>query len=67
MMPHLVRLLFGGDNARVLPSSAFFGAVFLIRADAVARILMAPKDIPIGIVKRLCDGFFFNWMMARRN
>jgi iron complex transport system permease protein len=67
MMPHLVRLLVGGDNARVLPGSAFFGAVFLIWADAAARILMAPEDIPIGIVTGLCGGIFFIWMMARRS
>lgn len=63
-MPHLVRLVFGGDNARVLPASAFCGAVFLIWADASARVLMAPEDIPIGIVTGLCGGLFFIWTMA---
>ena len=67
MMPHLVRLVFGGDNARVLSASAFCGAVFLIWADASARVLMAPEDIPIGIVTGLCGGVFFIWTMARRN
>jgi iron complex transport system permease protein len=67
MMPHLVRLVFGGDNARVLPGSALLGAVFLIWADAAARVLLAPEDIPIGIVTGLCGGIFFIWMMARRN
>jgi iron complex transport system permease protein len=66
MMPHLVRLVFGGDNARVLPGSAFLGAVFLIWADAVARVLLAPEDIPIGIVTGLCGGIFFIRIMARR-
>lgn len=66
MMPHLVRLFFGGDNARVLPGSAFFGAVFLIWADAISRILMAPEDIPIGIVTGLCGGAFFIWIMTRK-
>ena len=66
MMPHLVRLVLGGDNARVLPGSAFAGAVFLICADALARVAMAPEDIPIGVVTGLIGGVFFLWIMARR-
>jgi iron complex transport system permease protein len=66
MMPHLVRLALGGDNARVLPASAFAGAVFLILADAGARVVMAPEDMPIGVVTSLTGGIFFIWMMARR-
>lgn len=66
MMPHLVRLVAGGDNARVLPLSALFGAVFLVWADTIARIVMAPEDMPIGIVTGLIGGLFFVWLMARR-
>ncbi len=66
MMPHLVRLIVGGDNARVLPLSALFGAVFLVWADTVARVVMAPEDMPIGIVTGLVGGVFFVWLMARR-
>jgi iron complex transport system permease protein len=66
MMPHLVRLVVGGDNARVLPASALAGAVFLIWADAGARVAVAPEDMPIGVVTGLVGGVFFIWMMARR-
>lgn len=66
MMPHLVRLVLGGDNARVLPASAFAGGMFLILADACARVVMAPEDMPIGVVTSLTGGIFFIWMMARR-
>lgn len=66
MMPHLVRLVLGGDNARVLPGSALAGAVFLIWADAAARVVMAPEDMPIGVVTGLIGGVFFIWMMAQR-
>ncbi|MFN3275723.1 MAG: FecCD family ABC transporter permease [Paracoccus sp. (in: a-proteobacteria)] len=66
MMPHLVRMVLGGDNARVLPASAFAGAVFLIGADALARVAMAPEDIPIGVVTGLCGGLFFIWIMSRK-
>lgn len=66
MMPHLVRLMIGGDSARVLPASALAGAVFLIWADALARVAVAPEDMPIGVVTGLFGGVFFIWMMARR-
>jgi iron complex transport system permease protein len=66
MMPHLVRFAVGGDNARVLPLSALAGAVFLILADTLARIVMAPEDMPIGVVTGLVGGVFFLWLMARR-
>lgn len=66
MMPHLVRLVAGGDNARVLPLSALFGAIFLVLADTLARVVMAPEDMPIGIVTGLIGGIFFLWLMARK-
>lgn len=67
MMPHLVRFLAGGDNARVLPLSALFGAIFLVAADTVARVVMAPEDMPIGVVTGLVGGVFFLWLMGRRS
>lgn len=66
MMPHLVRMVLGSANARVLPASAWAGAVFLILADLCARIVMAPEDLSIGIVTGLTGGLFFLWMMTRR-
>jgi iron complex transport system permease protein len=66
MMPHLVRFATGGDNARVLPLSALAGAIFLVAADTVARVVMAPEDMPIGVVTGLVGGVFFLWLMARR-
>lgn len=66
MMPHLVRMVLGGDNTRVLPASAYAGAVFLIWADAGARVVMAPEDMPIGVITGLTGGIFFIWTMARR-
>ena len=66
MMPHLVRFAVGGENARVLPLSALLGAIFLVAADTVARVVMAPEDMPIGVVTGLVGGVFFLWLMARR-
>ena len=66
MMPHIVRLVMGGNNARVLPFSALFGAIFLIWADVIARVVMAPEDMPIGVVTGLIGGVFFVGLLVRR-
>jgi len=65
MIPHIVRLIVGGDYTRVLPVSALCGAIFLLWADVFARIVMAPDDIPIGIVTGLIGGVFFVWLLRR--
>lgn len=66
MVPHIVRMLVGGDYARVLPASALVGAIFLLWADIAARTVMAPEDMPIGIVTGLVGGVFFVWLLGRR-
>ncbi|MBO9432468.1 iron ABC transporter permease [Sulfitobacter sp. R18_1] len=66
MIPHIVRLLVGGDYRRLLPISALCGAVFLLWADIVARTIMAPDDMPIGIVTGLIGGVFFVWLLRRQ-
>ena len=63
MIPHIVRLMVGGDYRRLLPISALCGAVFLLWADIVARTIMAPDDMPIGIVTGLIGGVFFVWLL----
>ncbi len=66
MVPHIVRFLVGGDNRRVIPFSALFGAIFLVWADIVARTIMAPQDMPIGILTGLFGGVFFIALLRRR-
>jgi len=66
MVPHIVRMLVGGNYIRVLPGSALIGAVFLLWADIAARTVMAPEDMPIGIVTGLVGGVFFVWLLGRR-
>lgn len=65
MVPHIVRMLVGGDYLRVLPASALLGAIFLLWADLAARTIMAPEDMPIGIVTGLVGGLFFVWLLRR--
>ncbi|WP_235602369.1 FecCD family ABC transporter permease [Sulfitobacter geojensis] len=66
MIPHIVRLLVGGDYCRLLPMSGLCGAVFLVWADIIARTIMAPDDMPIGIVTGLIGGVFFVWLLRRK-
>jgi iron complex transport system permease protein len=66
MVPHVVRLIVGGDYTRVLPASALLGGIFLLWADIIARTIMAPDDMPIGIVTGLVGGTFFVWLLRRR-
>lgn len=65
MIPHVVRFVVGGDYRRVLPLSALSGAIFLVGADIVARSLIPPQDMPLGIITGLVGGVFFIFLMRR--
>jgi iron complex transport system permease protein len=65
MVPH--RMIVGGDHGRVLPASAMLGAILLLWADIAARTVMAPEDMPIGIVTGLLGGVFFVGLLRRRH
>ncbi|MFD2169964.1 FecCD family ABC transporter permease [Tumebacillus lipolyticus] len=67
MMPHIVRLLVGSDHRRVLPISALLGALFLIWADVLARMVVAPEELPIGIITSLSGAPFFLWLLRRNS
>jgi iron complex transport system permease protein len=66
VVPHLVRLLTGVDHRIVLPASALFGASFLVACDLVARTILAPVEVPVGIVTATLGGPFFLWLLLRR-
>mgnify|MGYP003317534682 CR=1 FL=1 len=61
---HFIYLV-GGDYKRVLLVSTLLGAIFLLWADIFARVIMAPEDIPIGIITGLVGGAFFVWLLGR--
>ncbi|HXW05163.1 MAG TPA: iron ABC transporter permease [Vicinamibacterales bacterium] len=67
VVPHLVRLVVGPDHRVVLPSSALFGAAFLVGCDVVARTVMAPVEIPVGVITALIGGPFFLWLLIHRH
>lgn len=66
IIPHLVRLLVGPDHRLVLPASALFGAAFLVACDLVARTILTPVELPVGIITALIGGPFFLWLLIRR-
>jgi len=66
MIPHIIRLLVGGDYRKILPLSALLGAVFLVAADIIARVIIPPEDMPIGILTGLAGGLAFIVLMRQR-
>jgi iron complex transport system permease protein len=67
IVPHLVRLLVGSDHRIVLPASALFGAAFLVGCDVLARTLIAPVEIPVGVITAIIGGPFFLWLLVRKS
>ena len=66
IVPHLIRLIVGVDHRIVLPASSLFGAAFLVVCDLLARTLLAPIEIPVGVVTAMLGGPFFLWLLIRR-
>ena len=64
--PHLVRLTLGADHRFLLPASALLGAALLITADTIARTIVAPAELPIGLVMALMGGPFFLFLLMQR-
>ena len=66
MVPHMMRLVFGSDHRLLLPAAALFGASFLVVADTLARILLAPAELPVGVITALCGAPYFIFLMRRK-
>jgi iron complex transport system permease protein len=66
IVPHIVRRIVGADHRLVLPASALFGATFLIVCDLIARTIVAPVEMPVGIITAIIGGPFFLWLLFRR-
>ncbi len=67
IVPHIVRLLIGPDLRLLIPGSIFFGASFLILCDTVGRTLIAPAEIPVGVITAMLGGPFFVWLLKRQH
>ena len=67
VVPHLVRLVVGPDHFRLIPVSALAGALLMVLADILARILAAPSEIPIGIITSALGCPFFLFLLSRKS
>jgi len=63
MVPHICRLLVGPDHRYLMPASLLFGSSFLTVCDALARTLIAPAEIPVGVITAVLGGPFFLWLL----
>lgn len=66
VVPHLLRLAIGPDHRFLLPAAGLLGAALLLLADMVARVIVAPAELPIGIVTAIVGGPVFLWILLRR-
>jgi iron complex transport system permease protein len=63
MVPHMCRLLIGADHRYLTPAALLLGGAFLVLCDTVARTIIAPAEIPVGIITSLLGGPFFVWLL----
>ncbi|NMB65461.1 MAG: iron chelate uptake ABC transporter family permease subunit, partial [Spirochaetes bacterium] len=65
--PHIVRMLIGNDYRFLIPYSALFGALLLLASDCIAKLILEPVIVPVGIVTSLLGApLFFYLLIARR-
>ncbi len=66
IVPHLMRMLLGSDHRLLLPSSVLFGGAFLMVADTLARTILAPSELPVGVITALCGAPYFIYLLRRK-
>ena len=65
MVPHFTRLLVGSDHRKVLPVSALIGGILVVWVDVAARMVIAPEELPVGILTAVFGGPLFIWLLKR--
>ncbi|KAB3532898.1 iron chelate uptake ABC transporter family permease subunit [Alkaliphilus pronyensis] len=65
IIPHIMRMLVGPDHRVLIPASGLMGGIFLIAADTLARTIIAPTEVPVGIITALSGGPFFIYLLRR--
>lgn len=63
IVPHIIRLIVGGDNRKILPYSVFGGIIFMLLADILARTLASPNELPIGTITSIVGAPFFIYLL----
>lgn len=66
IIPHIVRLIVGPDHRILLPSAALIGGIFMIFSDTIARIIISPVEVPVGIITALFGGPFFIYLLRKK-
>ncbi len=66
VIPHFTRFLFGTGHKRLFPLSFFIGGIFLIFMDLLARMVLSPTEIPVGIFTSVCGGPYFIWILRKK-
>jgi len=66
VVPHMVRLLVGPDHRILLPAAVLTGAIFMVTADTLARMVLAPVEIPVGIITAFVGGPFFIFLLRNK-
>jgi iron complex transport system permease protein len=66
VVPHLVRMIWGPDHRFLLPASALMGGILLVVADTVARTVVAPSEIPVGVVTAMGGAPFFVYLLRKK-
>jgi iron complex transport system permease protein len=64
--PHIARMMFGSDNRILFPAVFIFGAIFTMLADTLARTLLSPTELPVGVITALCGAPLFIYLLRRR-
>ncbi len=67
VVPHIARLVIGPDHRKLIPLAALFGASFLLIADTAARTIMAPMELPVGIITALAGGPYFIYLLRNKS
>ncbi len=67
IVPHALRLKLGADHRLLIPCSFLWGAAFLVACDTVARLALAPAELPVGVVTAMLGGPFFIWLLRSRH
>jgi iron complex transport system permease protein len=67
MAPHICRLVIGADHRYLTPATLLFGGVFLTLCDTLARTIIAPAEMPVGVITALLGGPFFIWLLVGRS
>jgi iron complex transport system permease protein len=65
VIPHVARLIFGPDHRLLLPAAALLGGLFLVLSDLLARLLLAPAELPVGVITALVGAPFFIYLLRR--